>query len=99
MDLGFVGLGRMGANMVRRLLLDKHRVVAYNRTAEKTTEIMAEGSDGAFSLEELVEKLAKPRAVWSGLIISSLPTNLRSVPGEGQGVRAAVPQSQRMDSS
>jgi len=55
----------MGANMVRRLLLDKHRIVAYNRTAEKTTEIMTEGADGAFSLPELVSKLQKPRAVWS----------------------------------
>jgi len=64
MDLGFIGLGRMGANMVRRLLLDKHHVVAYNRTAEKTREIMTEGADGAFSLEELVGKLQKPRAVW-----------------------------------
>jgi 6-phosphogluconate dehydrogenase len=64
MELGFVGLGRMGANMVRRLLPDKHHVVAYNRTAEKTREIMTEGADGAFTLAELVGKLAKPRAVW-----------------------------------
>jgi 6-phosphogluconate dehydrogenase len=64
MELGFIGLGRMGANMVRRLLLDKHHVVAYNRTAEKTREIMTEGSDGAFSLLELAGKLARPRAVW-----------------------------------
>jgi 6-phosphogluconate dehydrogenase len=64
MELGFIGLGRMGANMVRRLLRDEHHVVAYNRTAEKTREIMTEGSDGAFSLEELAGKLAKPRAVW-----------------------------------
>jgi 6-phosphogluconate dehydrogenase len=64
MDLGFIGLGRMGANMVRRLLLDKHHIVAYNRTAEKTREIMTEGADGAFTLEELVGKLEKPRAVW-----------------------------------
>jgi 6-phosphogluconate dehydrogenase len=64
MELGFIGLGRMGANMVRRLLLDKHHVVAYNRTAEKTREIMTEGSDGVFSLEELSGKLARPRAVW-----------------------------------
>ena len=64
MDLGFVGLGKMGANMVRRLLLDKHRIVAYNRTAEKTQEIMTEGAEGAFSLAELVSKLAKPRAIW-----------------------------------
>jgi 6-phosphogluconate dehydrogenase len=64
MELGFVGLGRMGANMVRRLLRDNHHVVAYNRTAEKTREIMTEGADGAFSLEELVSKLATPRAIW-----------------------------------
>ena len=64
MELGFVGLGRMGANMVRRLLRDKHRIVAYNRTAEKTKEIMTEGAEGAFSLAELVSKLAKPRAIW-----------------------------------
>jgi 6-phosphogluconate dehydrogenase len=64
MDIGFIGLGRMGANMVRRLLLDRHRVIAYNRTAEKTREIMTEGADGAFSLEELVGKLARPRPVW-----------------------------------
>ena len=64
MELGFVGLGRMGANMVRRLLLDKHHVVAYNRTAEKTREIMTEGVEGAFSLDELVSRLARPRSVW-----------------------------------
>jgi 6-phosphogluconate dehydrogenase len=64
MRVGFVGLGRMGANMVRRLVRDGHEVVAYNRTPEKTREIMAEGVDGAFSLEELVTKLAAPRAVW-----------------------------------
>jgi 6-phosphogluconate dehydrogenase len=64
MDLGFIGLGRMGANMVRRLLVQGHHVVAYNRTAEKTREIMSEGADGAFTLEELVGKLEKPRAVW-----------------------------------
>jgi 6-phosphogluconate dehydrogenase len=64
MDLGFIGLGRMGANMVRRLLLDKHHVIAYNRTAEKTQEIMTEGADGAFTLAELVGKLQKPRAIW-----------------------------------
>jgi 6-phosphogluconate dehydrogenase len=64
MDLGFVGLGRMGANMVRRLLLDRHHIVAYNRTGEKTREIMSEGAYAAFTLEELVAKLDKPRAVW-----------------------------------
>jgi 6-phosphogluconate dehydrogenase len=64
MRIGFVGLGRMGANMVRRLVRDGHEVVAYNRTPEKTREIMGEGADGAFSLDELVAKLPAPRAVW-----------------------------------
>jgi 6-phosphogluconate dehydrogenase len=62
--IGFIGLGRMGANMVRRVLRDDHEVVAYNRTPEKTREIADEGADAAFTLEELVAKLEKPRAVW-----------------------------------
>jgi 6-phosphogluconate dehydrogenase len=64
MRIGFVGLGRMGANMVRRLLRDGHEVVAYNRTPEKTKEIAGEGATAAFSIAELVEQLEKPRAVW-----------------------------------
>ena len=64
MQIGFIGLGRMGANMARRLLRDGHQVVAYNRTAEKTREIAGEGATPAFSLEELVTKLDKPRAIW-----------------------------------
>ena len=64
MRIGFIGLGRMGANMVRRLLRDGHEIVAYNRTAEKTREIAGEGADPAFSIEELVGKLEKPRHVW-----------------------------------
>jgi 6-phosphogluconate dehydrogenase len=64
MRIGFIGLGRMGANMVRRLLRDGHHIVAYNRTAEKTREIAGEGAEAAFSIAELVEKLEKPRAVW-----------------------------------
>jgi 6-phosphogluconate dehydrogenase len=64
MRIGFIGLGRMGANMVRRLVRDGHEVVAFNRTPEKTQEIMTEGAEGAFSLAELVGKLAAPRAVW-----------------------------------
>src|SRR4029078_6207915 len=64
MQIGFVGLGRMGANMVRRLIRDGHEVVAYNRTPEKTKEIEGEGAIDAFSIEELVSKLEKPRAVW-----------------------------------
>ncbi len=64
MKIGFVGLGRMGANMVRRLLRDGHQVVAFNRTPDKTREIAGEGAEAAFTLEELVSKLEKPRVVW-----------------------------------
>jgi len=64
MRIGFIGLGRMGANMVRRLLRDGHQIVAYNRTAEKTREIAGEGAEASFTIEELVAKLEKPRAVW-----------------------------------
>jgi 6-phosphogluconate dehydrogenase len=64
MHIGFIGLGRMGGNMVRRLILDGHAVVVYNRTPEKTTEIAGEGAIPSYSIEELVGKLEKPRAVW-----------------------------------
>ena len=64
MQIGMIGLGRMGMNMVKRLLLDGHEVVAYNRTPEKTEEIVREGATGCFSLVELVEKLTQTRAVW-----------------------------------
>jgi 6-phosphogluconate dehydrogenase len=64
MDLAIVGLGRMGGNMARRLHRAGHHVVAYNRTPERTREIMAEGLDGAFSPREVVERLPAPRVVW-----------------------------------
>ena len=64
MRIGFIGLGRMGANMVRRLLRDGHQVVAYNRTAEKTREIAGEGAEPAFTIAELAGKLEKPRVAW-----------------------------------
>src|SRR5439155_10894201 len=64
MDLGFIGLGRMGSNMCRRLLRDGHHIVAYNRTPEKTKELSGEGADAAFTIAELVSKLEKPRVAW-----------------------------------
>jgi 6-phosphogluconate dehydrogenase len=66
-DVGIVGLGRMGSNMARRIHLGGHRVVAYNRTPEKTKAITGEGIDGAYSLEELRDMLPAPRAVISML--------------------------------
>jgi 6-phosphogluconate dehydrogenase len=64
MRIGFIGLGRMGGNMARRLMRDGHEVVAYNRTPEKTQELAGEGANAAFSIAELVEKLEKPRVAW-----------------------------------
>ncbi|MFN8520598.1 MAG: decarboxylating 6-phosphogluconate dehydrogenase [Chloroflexota bacterium] len=64
MDLIIVGLGRMGANMARRLHRAGHHVVAFNRTPDKTQEIMAEGLDGALTHEEALAKLPSPHIVW-----------------------------------
>lgn len=64
MRLGMIGLGRMGMNMAKRLLTGGHDVVAYNRSVEKTEQIVNEGAIGAYSLPELVEKLSPPRIVW-----------------------------------
>ena len=64
MELAIIGLGRMGGNIARRLIKAGHHVVGYNRSADVTREIAAEGLDGAFSVEEVVQKLAAPRIVW-----------------------------------
>jgi 6-phosphogluconate dehydrogenase len=65
MEIGLYGLGRMGANMVRRLVRDgEHRVVAGNRSPGPVDEVVSEGAEGAYSMEEMVEKLDKPRAIW-----------------------------------
>jgi 6-phosphogluconate dehydrogenase len=64
MQIGMIGLGRMGMNMAKRLLQGGHEVVAYNRSPEKTEEIVREGATGSFSLAELVEKLTPPRTAW-----------------------------------
>jgi 6-phosphogluconate dehydrogenase len=64
MELGFVGLGRMGMNMVRRLQRDKHRIVTYDRSADIVKESAKEGAVGSSSLRDLVSQLAAPRAVW-----------------------------------
>ncbi len=64
MELGIVGLGRMGANMARRLMRDGHRIVAYDVNADAVSALAGEGADGALSLQDLASKLSAPRAVW-----------------------------------
>ena len=66
MEIGLYGLGRMGANMVRRLARSgEHRVVAGNRSPGPVDEVGSEGIEGAYSMEEMVEKLSPPRAIWT----------------------------------
>jgi 6-phosphogluconate dehydrogenase len=64
MQLGMIGLGRMGANMVRRLMRNGHACVVYDRKPGAVAELGAEGAQGTTSLAEFVEKLTRPRALW-----------------------------------
>jgi 6-phosphogluconate dehydrogenase len=64
MQLGMIGLGRMGANMVRRLIGGGHECVVFDMSSEAVAQLAKEKAIGASSLAELVKKLAKPRAVW-----------------------------------
>jgi len=64
MQLGMIGLGRMGANLVRRLLRDGHRCVAYDVNPAAVQQLAGEGAVGASTLEEFVNQLEKPRAMW-----------------------------------
>jgi 6-phosphogluconate dehydrogenase len=64
MQLGMVGLGRMGANLSRRLMRNGHEVVAYDVNADSVRLLEGEGAIGTGSLEDLVSKLSKPRAAW-----------------------------------
>ena len=64
MELGMIGLGRMGGNMAQRLLKGGHRVVTYDRNADAVAEARSQGAVGTSSMEELAAQLAPPRAVW-----------------------------------
>ena len=73
MELGFIGLGKMGMNMVTRLQQGKHRVVAYDRTADLIKQAEGAGCVGAASLEDMVATLKAPRLVWI-MVPSGAPT-------------------------
>src|SRR5690348_11825478 len=64
MQLGMIGLGRMGANMVRRLLKGGHQCVVFDMSAKAVAELVKEKAVGSGSIAEFVKTLAKPRAVW-----------------------------------
>ena len=86
MRIGMVGLGRMGANMVRRLIKGGHECVAYDRSAEAVRALAADGAVGANSLADLVRALKPPRAVWimvPAALVDSVIADLRPLLASG----------------
>ena len=79
MELGMIGLGRMGTNMVRRLLRAGHRCVVFDLHPEAVRVLVDEGAVGATSLEEFVRTLAKPRAVWMMLPAAAVDGTLHAL--------------------
>jgi 6-phosphogluconate dehydrogenase len=86
-QLGMVGLGRMGANIVRRLMRDGHDCVVYDVNADAVKALESEGATGAASLEDLAGKLSPPRAVWAmvpaGEITEKTVSDIAAVLSEG----------------
>jgi 6-phosphogluconate dehydrogenase len=90
MQLGIVGLGRMGANMARRLMREGHEIVAYDVNAEAVATLDGEGATGASSLSDLASKLSAPRAVWvmvpAGEITEQTVTEVAAVLEPGDAI-------------
>ncbi|HXI02258.1 MAG TPA: decarboxylating 6-phosphogluconate dehydrogenase [Candidatus Saccharimonadales bacterium] len=87
MELGMVGLGKMGKNMALRLLREEHRVVAWNRSPGPVQEVVAEGAEGAKDLADLVAKLPAPRVVWlmvpAGKVTATILQQVSALLSEG----------------
>jgi 6-phosphogluconate dehydrogenase len=79
MQLGMIGLGRMGANMVRRLQRAGHQCVAFDRNAESVKQVTQDGAIAATSLDDLVKKLKRPRAVWLMVPAAVVDATLREL--------------------
>lgn len=75
MELGMIGLGRMGANMAKRLTKGGHKIVAYDRDAQAVAKLAAEGMQGADSLEAMIKLMTPPRAVWCMLPSGEITEN------------------------
>ena len=89
MELGIVGLGRMGANMARRLMRDGHKIVAYDVNPEAVAELAGEGAEGAASLQDLASAMTAPRSVWvmvpAGEITEKTVAEVAAAQGGGAG--------------
>jgi 6-phosphogluconate dehydrogenase len=87
MKLAIIGLGKMGFNMAKRLLLGGHEIIAYNRTEDKTKQIEQEGATGAYSLEGVRDKLSQPRIIWlmlpAGKVVQDTIEQFSSLLSEG----------------
>ena len=64
MELGMIGLGRMGANMAERLVLGDHRVISYDRSVEAVQRVVSKGAVGAQSPTDFIRQLGSPRVIW-----------------------------------
>jgi 6-phosphogluconate dehydrogenase len=82
MQIGMIGLGRMGANMVRRLLRGGHQCVVYDRNAETVKTVAGEGATGAESLDDFIPKLNRPRAVWLMIPAALVDATLNDLAGK-----------------
>src|SRR6478609_8731382 len=79
MQLGMIGLGRMGANMVRRLIRDGHTAVVYDRSPDSVASLVKDGATGASSVEDFVKKLTTPRVVWLMVPAAAVDSALASL--------------------
>jgi len=79
MQLGMIGLGRMGANMVRRLLRGGHQCVVYDRSDANVKQLAGEGATGASSLDDFVKKLSGPRTVWLMIPAAAVDSSLEDL--------------------
>jgi 6-phosphogluconate dehydrogenase len=82
MQLAMIGLGRMGANMVRRLQRAGHQCVAFDRSAESVKEVTSDGATAATSLDDLVKKLRPPRVVWLMVPAAVVDASLQELAGK-----------------
>lgn len=76
MKLGYIGLGKMGKNMVKRLLEHDHEVVVWNRSKDDVEEVVKDGADAAAKITDLVTKLEAPRTVWLMLTAGTVTDNM-----------------------